>query len=72
MDLIWYAGALTAAVACVAAHHPSAVMWILGLHLIKETLDWQHREDHERRILEIERGDHERRILEIERRLPDP
>jgi len=43
-----------------------------GTAFDKETLDWQHREDHERRILEIERGDHERRILEIERRLPDP
>ena len=53
MDYIWYAGVGTAIVAA-AAHNPSTVLIVLGLHFLKEWLDLQHRLDHNRRLHAIE------------------
>ena len=51
MDWIWYAGVLAA---MVAHTHPETKLLILGFHVLKETLDWWHRRDHNRRLLAIE------------------
>ena len=54
MDLIWYAGVAAAIVASAAAHNPSTVIIVLGLHMLKECLDLDHRMDHNRRLLAVE------------------